>query len=326
MSKGHEFICPADPTLAPTRANQHWTNSTTGDTWLSNGTASVANWILQNQGTDIKAKVSANDTTAGFLQDKFVPGSNKVTVTEVNDGADEDLEIDVVEANVDHDALSNFVANEHIDWTAAGAGTIDQTNYVDNDTVYSHPNHTGEVTSTGDGAQVVDKTAITNKTLVTADVADTILIADYSDSDNLKKVTVQTIADLASGGGGSSAVFNITFGAYSHFHLKVKDTAYKAAAAIYFEGTTDVGSPTVGKMQFTNKGSITSSIRIYDVTNSAVICEVTGLDPAIEEVFEEIDLGTISNLSPGLALWEIQVKGTSAGSGEETFISAFILK
>lgn len=62
--------------------------------------------------------------------------------------------------------------------------------------------HTGEVT--GSGALTVDKTAITNKTNVTAAVGDSVLISDVSDSDNLKKVTVQSIVDLAAGGGGGN--------------------------------------------------------------------------------------------------------------------------
>ena len=33
--------------------------------------------------------------------------------------------------DIDHDALTNFVANEHIDWTGASAGTIDATNIED---------------------------------------------------------------------------------------------------------------------------------------------------------------------------------------------------
>lgn len=37
-------------------------------------------------------------------------------------------------ADINHDQLLNFVVNEHIDWTANGAGTIDPSNYVDNDT------------------------------------------------------------------------------------------------------------------------------------------------------------------------------------------------
>jgi hypothetical protein len=59
--------------------------------------------------------------------------------------------------------------------------------------------HTGEVT--GSGALTVNKTAITGKTLVSAAVGDHVLVADASDSDNLKRVTVQTIVDLAGSGG-----------------------------------------------------------------------------------------------------------------------------
>jgi len=36
-----------------------------------------------------------------------------------------------------HDGFSDFVANEHIDWTGASAGTIHATNYVDNNTTYT---------------------------------------------------------------------------------------------------------------------------------------------------------------------------------------------
>jgi hypothetical protein len=50
------------------------------------------------------------------------PGSNKIST--VLNG--QDIDVDVVEANVNHDNLSGFVANEHIDWTAdQGATNID---------------------------------------------------------------------------------------------------------------------------------------------------------------------------------------------------------
>jgi hypothetical protein len=76
-----------------------------------------------------QVKVSSNDTTAGFLSDKLVAGSTKVSVTEVNDGSDEDLSLDINEANINHDNLAGYVATEHIDWTQPGAGTIDPSNY-----------------------------------------------------------------------------------------------------------------------------------------------------------------------------------------------------
>ena len=60
----------------------------------------------------------------------------------------------------------------------------------------------GDITGSGTGsfAASIDKTAITGKTTVTAATGDLVLIADASDSNNLKKVTVDTIAALAGGG------------------------------------------------------------------------------------------------------------------------------
>ena len=68
-------------------------------------------------------------------------------------------------AALNHDTLSGFVANEHIDWTAASAGTIDPSNYVNTgNTTYTAGNgltlnttefvmsgsYTGNFTATGD--------------------------------------------------------------------------------------------------------------------------------------------------------------------------------
>ena len=88
----------------------------------------------------------------------------------------------------------------HVDWSLASQGTIHPTNYTDNDTVYTHPNHTGEVTSAGDGATVVQPTAISNKTLKAVPAGtEEVLI---NDAGTLKKTTAQAIADLGGGGGG----------------------------------------------------------------------------------------------------------------------------
>lgn len=59
--------------------------------------------------------------------------------------------------------------------------------------------HTGEVT--GDTALLVDKTLISNKTDITTPATDDyVLVGDTSDTNALKKVTAQSIADLGGGG------------------------------------------------------------------------------------------------------------------------------
>ena len=50
--------------------------------------------------TDEKVGVSANDTTPDFLLNKLAAG-NLITLTELNDGADEDVQIAVDEAAID---------------------------------------------------------------------------------------------------------------------------------------------------------------------------------------------------------------------------------
>jgi len=68
--------------------------------------------------------------------------------------------------------------------------------------VAENATHTGEVT--GATALTVDKVAITNKTTVTADAADYVLISDSSDSGNLKKALVSDFG----GGGGKVAIYD----------------------------------------------------------------------------------------------------------------------
>lgn len=94
----HVIRCDGPPTVAPTLEGQHWIDTVTGDMWFANGTASVANWVLLSPDTDVKVKVSAADTTAGYLNDELIVanGSNTTSPLEksiVNPGADEKLQL-----------------------------------------------------------------------------------------------------------------------------------------------------------------------------------------------------------------------------------------
>jgi hypothetical protein len=56
-------------------------------------------WQQISSDTDVKTSISANDTTAGFLNGKLVAGSN-VTFTENNDGGDETLSISATDNSI----------------------------------------------------------------------------------------------------------------------------------------------------------------------------------------------------------------------------------
>jgi hypothetical protein len=95
--------------------------------------------------------------------------------------------------------------------------------------------HTGEVT--GDTALTVDKTLISGKTDITTPATDDyVLVGDTSDTDNLKKVTAQSIADLGGGGGAFGADANTLITASTPIVL---DQATGDEAALTLDYTTN---------------------------------------------------------------------------------------
>jgi hypothetical protein len=111
----------------------------------------------------------------------------------------------VLPAGVDHDALQNFVANEHIDHSSVSISTSATSGLAGG----------GNLTSTRNLS-----VSPSSATLEAPASADEILFADASDSSNLKKTTIQSILDLGGGkftatwapGDGTSKAVTHSFG------------------------------------------------------------------------------------------------------------------
>lgn len=78
---------------------------------------------------------------SGVQEDALKTSSNSLTDVTVTDGttinftlSGQNITAETIDSAINHDALSNFVAAEHVDWAGASAGTIHATNYVDNNT------------------------------------------------------------------------------------------------------------------------------------------------------------------------------------------------
>jgi len=96
-----------------------------------------------------------------------------------------------------------------------------------------------------------------------------------------------------------SGIFDLTF-----TNVVTGNTAYTTAHTFIFEGSDAVGVPKA----FHIIGGIIDSgavqwIRIYDVTNAQVICELTGITSDFPVI---LDLGALSNVPTGMAIWEVQ--------------------
>jgi len=95
---------------------------------------------------------------------------------------------------------------------------------------------------------------------------------------------------------------------------RVGDT-YAAVAQFEFPGSVAWLSPTHIRalVHWDNGGLATKmAIRVYDVTNAHVICEKLNIADIVPTAH---DLGTLTDIPAGRAVWEVQVKTDNAGGG-----------
>lgn len=108
----------------------------TAGTGISVNSTDPANPIITNTSlnTDEVAKVSSNDTTAGYLNGKLVAGSG-ITLTENNNGANETLSITLgSHTHAASDITSGVIATARL-----GSGTASATTFLAGDQSYKTP-------------------------------------------------------------------------------------------------------------------------------------------------------------------------------------------
>ncbi len=138
-----------------------FTDDTGADTTLGSGGGNAFETIITDP---------ASETLTASASDQLTlkEGSNRIAIDGV--AATDVITLDVVEANIDHDALTNFVAGEHllvgaidhdlllnfvaaehVDWAGAGTGTIHTDNYIEGgagtDTTALHDDVANEITA-----------------------------------------------------------------------------------------------------------------------------------------------------------------------------------
>lgn len=86
---------------------------------------------------------------------------------------------------------------------------------------------------------------------------------------------------------------------------------YVVAARFIFRGTTLLGTPASMKAAVVLSGANPGDIQIFDFTNSLQIVEKTGISNTAVAV---VDLGSLSNLPAGEAVFELQIRVPAVGA------------
>lgn len=84
---------------------------------------------------------------------------------------------------------------------------------------------------------------------------------------------------------------------------------YITGQVFIFEGSDALGTPSAINVVGARNSAGDAQVRIADVTNGTIICENTSISAATATLY---DLGTLSNIPTGRAIWELQFNdGTS---------------
>ncbi len=173
-------------------------DATAGDARTTIGLGNVDNTSDVNKPistatqTALDGKVDENVTITGATKTKITYDSKGL----VTSGAD------ATTADIADSLNKRYVTDANLTVIGNTSGTNTGDNAVNS--LYSglvtNATHTGDVT--GSGVLTAEPALITGKPAATVATGDLVLIADINDSNNLKQVTAQSIADL--GGGGVS--------------------------------------------------------------------------------------------------------------------------
>jgi hypothetical protein len=199
--------------------------TTQGDTIIGSAGGAAERLALGTNGQVLQS----NGTTAACTNT-----ANPIEISTLNDGADEDLQIQFDVAKVDHDSTLNFVANEHIDHSS-----VDITTAAD-----SGLSGGGDLTASR--TLVVDIDGTTAET--SADDADTILIFDDSASARKKMTRANFLSGVAVNSAGDidetsfsaannqAAAANVTGLAFANGTVR----SFRAQVSIVIDATADL--------------------------------------------------------------------------------------
>jgi microcystin-dependent protein len=176
--------------------------------------APVATYPSLTELSYVKGATSAIQTQLNAKQATLVSGTNIKTVNSTTLLGAGDLAVATTAQGALADSAlqaANISDTAYDDTSWNGVTTIapsknairDKVNTMDsaialNTAKVTNATHTGDVT--GDTALTAQPALITGKSAATVATGDLVLIADINDSNNLKQVTAQSIADLATGG------------------------------------------------------------------------------------------------------------------------------
>lgn len=113
----------------------------------------------------------------------------------------------------------------------------------------------------------------------------------------------------------------VSFTRNNNSSVQTADTSYDLVAKVEYLGSDVLGVPDTIDLNAWNDGGTSISIEIQDITNGNQIAEATLITSSSEANIE--DLGTLSNVPTGPAVFEIRMLLVGGGMGDQAKASTF---
>jgi hypothetical protein len=240
--------------------------------------------LLGSGGVDDKrVKVSGDDSAAGFLEEKIVAGSSKVTTQTLNPGLLETFEIDIDETQIDHDALLNFEVDEHRPLDDSSTTTT---------SLWSSTKIQTELDGKINAATpIVDNTLIKSVGTSGVDVEATGIVVD--DSDNVTGINDLTIDGNLTVNGTTTTV-NTDVLDVEDANITINNGGSQASADAADAGlTVEMSDATDVRIGYDS--TTTSRMRVGDVGDEREIATISHTQSLTNKTVDA-DNNTISNL------------------------------
>jgi hypothetical protein len=136
--------------------------------------------------------------------------------------------------------------------------------------------------------------------------------------------TVASAVWVQTGSSGASAPQENLLGGSDLDYARTFSASYETLATMHFAGSTIRGTPSKMKVVAHKTSTITSyNIKIVDITNANTIVESTGNTDTVPSI---VDLGALSSIPAGEAIFEIQAHRVGGSGGTDVRLYAFTIE
>lgn len=122
-------------------------------------------------------------------------------------------------------------------------------------------------------------------------------------------------------GTGTAGPILVTMSEANKTYKASSSTVYESVQDFIFPGTLAVGIPTVISAVVHKSGGIAMDLRIFDITNSLTIAELTGI---VDETPVIRIIDSVTNLPAARSLWTVQIRRD--GGGATARVSAVLIE